>query len=593
MLLKMAIDGIFLRHMLKEIIETAKGGRITQIYQPAKDELLLVFRTTGQGNKKLLLSAKADAARIQFTESAPENPKVPPMLCMLLRKKLGGGKLLDIRQPDLERILFFDFESVNEIGDRVFYVLAVEIMGKHSNIILFDKDGIIVDSLKRVDLTISSQRLVLPNLRYSLPPPQDKISVLSHDENDIIRLLLADGNESELSRVLMKHVQGISPVIAREIQYKAAVSDIENECPLFITNRNLSDTQRERLKDALKCLILTCRGISGRPIGLSHKAGSFFDMSFMNISQYGHTAEIHTFNSFSNMLDAFYSERAQAQRIRQQSSDLYKLISNLTERISKKINLQKSDLKKCADREELRMKGDLVSAYIHKISRGDTFVDVENFYDENNALLRIELNPALSPGQNAQKFYKNYRKAKTAEQMLTQQIEKAAEELKYIDAVFYSLKNAKNISELEQIRYELMEQGYIKQQKNKQKQQQSFVPLSYKSSDGFRILVGRNNKQNDFLTLKQSNKNDIWFHTKDISGSHTVLVTEGRDVSETAMKEAAQLAAYYSSARESSKVPVDYTQIRYVSKPKGSKPGMVIYINQKTIYAEPKEAVTI
>lgn len=577
----MALDGVFLRHIMQEIKAIAVGGRISQIYQPTKDEIVIALRT-GQGNKKLLLSSRANSPRVQFTEFAPENPEVPPMLCMLLRKRLGSGKLIDVRQPELERILFLDFESTNELGDKVTYTIAVEIMGKYSNIILIDTQGIIVDSLKRVDMTVSSQRLVLPNLQYQLPPPQEKYSLLTQSPQDITAAVLYSDEETVISKALLNRIQGVSPIVCREVQFAADLPD-------GITNHGLSDTEKHRLQNQIALLAELANTCGGKPVMAVNTDGKPMDIAFMDIKQYGAGAEIKVFDSFSLLLDTFYSQRDNIERMKAKSQDLHKLLSNLTERLSKKINLQMADLKKCADREQLRIKGDLLQANLYRVTKSVPYIEVENFYDEHNSILRIPLNPAISPAANAQKYYKNYAKAKTAEKMLTQQIEKAKQELEYIGAVQDMLTRASTVKELSQIRFELMEQGYIKKPKGKQKPPSALPPLRYSTGDGFQVLVGRNNKQNDLLTLKQANKNDIWFHTKDIHGSHTILVTEGKEPSEQAIQQAAQLAAYHSKARESSGVPVDYTKVRYVSKPHGAKPGMVIYVNNKTIFVTPEK----
>lgn len=575
----MALDGIFLRHIKNELKNQALGGRVSQIYQPNKDELVIGLRTT-QGNKKLLLSARANSPRVHFTEFAPENPSVPPMLCMLLRKRLGGGKLIDIRQPELERILFFDFEATNELGDKVILTVAVEIMGKYSNVIILDSESVIIDSLKRVDMTISSQRLVLPNLRYELPPAQGKLSLLVSTAQEVVQKVNGLEKEVSLSKGILSVVQGISPIVCRELE--CMVSNGED-----VTNKNLTAEQTQLFINSLEKLISIVKDCSGTPnmvIGADSKP---LDICFIPVTQYNGNATVSKLDSFSDLLDSFYQKRDSADRMKIKAHDLYKLLSNLTDRLFRKINIQQIDLEKCSNREQLRINGDLLQANIYKIQRGANFVEVENFYDENMSTIRIPLNPAISPSANAQKYYKDYRKAKTAQQILTVQIKKATEELEYLDTVLDSLTRAQSEKEIAQIRLELMEQGYIKQPKGKQKPPAALPPIEFTSTDGFKILVGRNNKQNDKLTLKNANKNDVWFHTKDIHGSHTIVVTDGKEISESAILQAAQIAAYHSKARESTQVPVDYTQVRYVSKPSGAKPGMVIYVNNKTVYVTP------
>lgn len=576
----MALDGIFLHHMVSQLKSTLKDSRVSQIYQPNRDELTMIFRTF-DGNKRLLISARANSPRINLCSSSPENPPTPTMLCMLLRKRLSGAKLLDISQPSLERIVFLDFESVNELGDRVNLRLAVEIMGKYSNVILIDGRGVIIDALKRVDLSMSSQRLVLPNVKYELPPPQDKLNILCSEPEEIISRATKILGEMPLNKALLNSLQGISPIIARELEYKCADG-------VQISNKELGTTQKLALFNALENLKAIADASSGTPCMVTRAEESKpFDISFIPVKQYGKNAEVKEFESFSALLEAFYDKRDNADRMKIKSQDLHKLISNLTERLSRKINIQSAELKKCRNRDELRIKGDLLQANLHRIPRGASSITAENFYDDNKEIT-ISLNPALSPSANVQKYYKNYRKAKTAEKMLTEQIENAKQELQYIASVGDLLERAESEKELAQIRLELTEQGYIKAPKGKQKKPSALPPLEYLTTDGFRVLVGRNNKQNDALTLKTASKKDIWFHTKDIHGSHTILITDGKEPTQTAVTQAAEIAAYHSKAKESSKVPVDYTAVKNVSKPKGAKPGMVIYLTNKTAYVTPK-----
>lgn len=564
----MALDGMMLHHVINELKTEAMGARVYQIYQPNREEIIIVLRTHS-GNKKLLLSARANSPRVHFTEYSVENPATPPMLCMLMRKRLGGGKLVDIRQAGLDRIVFLDFQCVNELGDLVNLTIAVEIMGKYSNVILMDGDGIIIDALKRVDLTMSSKRLVLPNLKYEVPVPQDKLNILLDSTDEIMQKISLEAETKSLNKAILNSLQGISPIICRELEDRAGVSS-------EILQREIAD---------LSDVVLTSKGI---PTMLYHKGDSKpFDISFINITQYGDLAESKTMDSFSQLLDSFYIERDSADRMKVKSADLMRVINNHINRTANKINIQLRELDACADREQLRIKGDLLQANLYRIERGAESIVVENFYDENNPL-EIKLNPALSPAKNAQKYYKDYNRAKNAQQMLTEQIAKAKDELVYLESLKDILSRAVSEKELSQIRLECAEQGYIRGQRKNQKQPKQLPPIEYTTSDGFKVLVGRNNKQNDLLTLKTARKSDMWFHTKDIPGSHTILVTEGKEPSDTAILEAAQLAAYHSKAGDSHNVPVDYTLIKNVSKPNGAKPGMVIFVNNRTLYVTPK-----
>lgn len=557
------------------------GTRVDRVFQPNRDELILAFRGFSAAYK-LLISARANSARVNLTTIPVENPQQPPMLCMLLRKKLQGAKLLEITQPDLERALMLKFDSVNELGDHVELTLAVEIMGRYSNIILVDENGKIIDALKRVDAEMSSERLVLPGLLYRLPPPQDKLSMLTCTVEEIMARIDALPRDMELSKALMSVLQGISPIIAREVENSAGLGH-----EVYV--KSMTPPQRRRTEMYVTTLMETAKNVSGTPHIVIDPQNKPKDFAFMDIRQYGSAMTVSEKKSFSEMLDAFYAERDQIERMRVKSQDLLRLLANHADRLSRKIANQQAELSACAERDTLRIKGDLLSANMYAIQKGETSVKLQNFYDENLAELEIALDPALTPQQNAQKYYKNYRKAKTAEEKLTEQIGLAQTELTYIDSVFESLALAENERDLNEIRAELAEQGYVRRRADKKNQKQPALsaPLKFKTSDGFTVLVGRNNRQNDKLTMKDANNNDIWFHTKNIPGSHTVLVTDGKAPTETAMEEAAVLAAQHSRAKDSAQVPVDYTQIRYVSKPQGAKPGMVIYVQYKTVYVDP------
>ena len=576
----MALDGIFLHHITAELKENLTDSRVSQIYQPNRDELTVVFRTFN-GTKRLLISTRANSPRINLCTSIPENPPTPTMLCMLLRKRLSNAKLVSVTQPTLDRTLFMDFVSVNELGDKVNLRLVVEIMGKHSNVILCDERGAIIDALKRVDLTMSSQRLVLPNIKYDLPPAQDKLNILEHTPEEIIKKATEELSEMPLNKALLSTLQGVSPIVCRELESVTAKGN-------QLTNKELGVAEKMTLFSELEKLKAMAENSSGKPY-MVIRAGENkpFDVSFLPITQYGESAVVKEYQSFSNLIDSFYFERDRVDRMKVKSQDLHRTISNITERLARKINLQTSELEKCKDRDTLRIKGDLLQANLYRIQRGASSVTVENYYDENKPI-EITLNPAITPANNVQKYYKDYRKAKTAETMLTEQIKNAKEELVYLDSVADTLDRAVSEKDLSQIRLELTEQGYIKAQKGKQKPPQALPPIEYTTSDGFKVIVGRNNKQNDKLTLKTARKTDLWFHTKEIHGSHTILVLDGKEPTDIAITEAAQIAAYHSKAQQSNNVPVDYTLVKNVNKPTGAKPGMVIYLTNKTAYVMPQ-----
>ncbi len=577
----MAFDGVMMHYVKEEIKSVALDARVSQIHQPNRDELVIALRTKN-GNKKLLVSSRANSPRICFTEHSIENPATPPMLCMLLRKRLGGAKLVDVRQIELERIMFLDFIATNELGDKVKLTLCVEIMGKYSNIILIDENDNIVDALKRVDFTMSTQRLVLPNIKYELPPKQDKLCILECSGRDIVEKAINTPAEMRLSKALLSAMQGVSPIITRELEYMVGVD----------SNRELTVIDKLKLIEKVEKLKKYIVSGEKSPTMMIKPEGKPFDISFMDIMQYGEMASKKRFLDFSTLLDSFYYERDKAERMKVKGQDLLRLCSNIQDKLCRKIAVQEKELKDSLNRDKLRKKGDLLQANMYKMVRGQSFIDVEDYYD-NNKIVRIKLSPTLNPSQNVQKYYKDYRRAKTREEMLTVQIAKAKAELQYISAVQESLGRAESERELTEIRQELVDEGYLKNRnpKGKNKALKLLPPKEYTSSDGFTIYVGRNNKQNDKLTLKTARNYDMWLHTKDIPGSHVIIVSDNREITDTAILEAASLAAYNSKAKESDNVPVDYTIVKNVSKPSGAKPGMVIYVNNKTVYVTPKESI--
>ena len=578
----MALDGAFLRHIKQELEEKLLGARVDKIHQPNREEVLVAFRTR-EAAYKVLFSARANSARVHFTAIPLENPKQPPMLCMLLRKKLQGAKLVAIRQPELERLLHFDFDCINELGDHVTLTLTMEIMGRYSNIILTDEEGKIVDALKRVDAEMSSQRLVLPGLSYHLPPPQNKLCPLATSSQQVVEALNALPKDMELSKGYLAVLQGVSPIVCRELAHQVGRGR-------ELTVKTMDEEQVFRAGFFYQQMRDTVEAVSGKPFMAASPQGKPMDFSFLEIHQYGTAAVVKEAESFSQLLDEFYRERDKQERMRVREQDLLKLLSTHSERLSRKINAQRGELEQCAGRDGLRVAGDLISAQMYQMEKGAESVEIPDFYQEGSPLMRIKLDPALTPSQNAQKYYKEYRKAKTAEEKLTEQIELAGKELEYLESVLDALARAETERDLAEIRAELQEQGYLRKLRSKKEKPAAVsAPMKFTTSDGFTVLVGRNNRQNDRLTLKTANNNDIWFHTKNIPGSHTVLVTQGREPTETAMEEAALLAAQHSRAKDSSQVPVDYTQIRYVSKPQGAKPGMVIYVKYKTLYVTPGE----
>lgn len=573
----MALDGVFL-HCVKNELDFLIGGRIDKIAQPSREEIVISFRTHG-GNEKLMISASAGSARVHITKESIENPKVPPMFCMLLRKHLGNGKLLDIRQDGLERILYFDFEAMNELGDMVKVTLAVEIMGRCSNLVIINQDGKIIDSIKRVDEEMSRERMVLPGMTYTLPPRSTRLDFRSCSKDDI-RFSLAALPDGDLAKSLVKIFEGLSPIIAREWVFYAA----KGESP---SKSDLTDDMLDRLYFYIRKTASELSEGKNAYTVIKDKDGLLKDFAFMSISQYGALMVTKTFETACEVLDYFYTERDNTARMKQRSQDLYKLLLNTTDRIARRIEAQKEELKTSEKRDEIKLKGDLISANLYRIEKGMNSIEVENFYDENCPTVKIDLDMRLTPSQNMQKYYAEYRKADTAEKILTEQIKQGEEELSYIDSVFDALTRTSSEDEVNELRLELAGQGYLKAVKLKGKPPKSRPPLEFTSPDGFTILIGRNNVQNDKLTTKVAEKTDIWLHTKNITGSHVIIRTNGTVPPDETILYAARLAAYHSKAKNSSQVPVDYVQAKFVRKPAGSKPGKVIFTNNRTVYVTP------
>ena len=561
----MALDGILLNLAKKEILDCAQFGRVEKIHQPSREELVIHLRTKS-GAKKLLLSVRANSPRIHFTQHAPENPATPPMFCMLMRKRLVNASLIDIRQSELDRVLYIDFDATNEIGDRVKLTLSIEIMAKHSNIILFDEEGKIIDALKRVDLSQSTVRQILPGFRYTSPPPQNKLNILEHSTDNIISQIKTFETKT-LSSAILSSLQGVSPLTSRELAGEFSEHFVDE----------VSDTGFEDLKKKIDNLRHTVETGNAVAFMLKDETGKPVDFSFMPINQYGTKYSSEEKSSFSELLDKFYFECDRLDRTRQKAQDLVKFLGSAIARISKKISLQQAELRQCADREQLRISAELINANLYRLEKGAAFYDLENYYDENK-IIRIKADPSKTPAANAQKYFKDYRKAKTAEAMLTELIEQGQNDLQYLETVADSLDRASTQAEIEEIRNELVVSGFMKfKKKNNQKQPKLLPPMEYMTTDGFRVLVGRNNMQNDKLSLKTASKSDMWLHTQKFPGSHVVIISDNKEISDDAIVEAAEIAAYHSKARDAKLVPVDYTYVKHLKKPQGAPPGKVIY----------------
>lgn len=579
----MALDGAFLNRIQRELA-VAVGARVDKIAQPSREELILHLRWRGDGGK-LLLNTGAAGARVHFTKASPENPATPPMFCMLLRKHLSGAKLTAVCQIGLDRILHLEFETRNELGDLVTVLLAVEIMGRHSNIVLVGADGRILDAMRRVDLATSSVRQILPGMRYELPPGQDKLNPLEEAVTpDIIIARLRTGRDVALSKALLEALQGLSPLVCREISHRAVGGG-------DYTVGELQNHQIKGLRGTLEWLLQVVRTGESTPMMLLEHAGRPKEFCFLPVTQYGDALNVREYPDCCALLDAFYTERDLTERMRQRSGDLLSLLANTQGRISRRLAAQRQELLDCERRDELKMKGDLISANLYSLQKGERMARLVDFYDEAQPEVEIPLDVMLTPVQNAQHYYALYRKADTAEKKLTELVAQGEKELEYIDSVFDALTRASTEAELEAIRRELAESGYLRRRDGKKQKEQKLAPLRYLSDDGFTILVGRNNVQNDRLTLKDSHSRDIWLHTQKIPGSHTVIVTEGRDAPKSTIEQACILAAYNSRARESAKVPVDFALVKHVKKPSGAKPGMVTYDHYETVIVDPDPAL--
>lgn len=576
----MAFDAVAVRCLVKELSDKLINGRIDKIHQPEKDELTVHVRTFTD-NYRLVLSAGSAHPRVHFTEHPKKNPLSAPMFCMLLRKHLSSGKITSIEQVGFERIIKMSIESYNELGDLTTKYLIIEIMGRHSNIILTDSDMRILDSIKHIDITVSSVRQVLPGLTYEYPPSQDKVDLIDFDLDTPINF----NQPLRLDKLILSTIGGISPLMAREVVYRAFKS-------ADIRAQELNTNKQALIKTTLLKFANEVKDGSFEPCMITDSfTGKLTDFSAIRIEQYENAAQVEYTDSISTLLDRFYYTRDMRERMRQKSAGLVKIVTNGIERLSKKINILTRTLADAENKEQYRIKGDLITSNLYRIEQGMKSVEVENFYEPDMPTVEIELDPRLSPAQNSQRYYKRYNKAKTAETEAAKQLEISKNELDYLESTLVAIENAEIESDINAIKTELGEQGFISRRSDKKKKSaNTSKPLHFVSSDGFDIYVGKNNTQNDYVTTKLANSQDIWFHTKNIHGSHTVIkLGLDKNVPESTMREAAQLAAYYSKARESSQVPVDYCPIKNVKKPNGAKPGMVIYEGYNTVYVSPKK----
>ena len=584
----MPLDAICLGAVTNELNTVLTGCRIEKVYQPDRDEI--VIQTRGQGGaRRLLVSIAAGTPRVHFIETARENPAVPPMFCMLLRKHVQGAKIAAVTQPAVERMLSIELDTTDEMGVACKKHLICELMGKHSNVVLCGEDNRIIDAMRRVDGDLSGKRQVLPGLFYRMPPAQDKHDPFAVSGVGLAAAAAQADGEQMLDRFLLNTLLGFSPLLCRELAFRATGDTAK---PLGM----LSDEERNRLAKVYDDFLAYIEEKRWKPFLLTKSEDSaVFDFTFLPVTQYEGLMNVTQYESFSSLLAAFFEKKGRVERMTRRSSDLHKAVVNARDRLARKLSAQKKELAGAHDREKYKRTGELITANLYQLEKGMNKAKVIDYYNKDCPEVEISLDVRLTPQQNAQKYFKLYTKSKTAEEVLTEQIRQGSIELDYLESVLVQLSEAETERDLAQLREELTLSGVLsaKQTRNKKGRQKPVQakPFHYRTTDGFDIFAGKNNLQNDLLTLKIAFKSDIWFHTQKIHGSHVILVTDGREPTEQAMTEAAMIAAYHSKARLSSMVPVDYTQVRQVKKPAGAKPGMVIYHVYQTAYVTPDETV--
>ncbi len=579
----MAMDGVSIAALACELNTELSGSRVDKIQQTEADELLISFYGGAGGGKKVRVTANSQVARVCLTEDKKKSPETAPLFCMLLRKHLGNAKFREAIQPNFERIIKLVFDGSNEFGDPCEKYLIAELMGRHSNIILVDEKGKIIDAIKHIDFSVSSARQVLPGLMYEYPPSQGKLNPLTVSLNEIVETLKE--STDRVDKAVMNGFSGISPLISREIVYRTFkttqihIEELDYSGILDLAAVCFELFKAVRDRKFSPCYLVRCD--TDKP----------FEFAAVNIEQYEDGARVVEQKSMSEAAENFYREKDARERIAHRSARLVKIVSNNIDRCAKKLINQKNELADTENMERYRRYAELITANLYALKESDTEAVVVDYYDPQMPEITIKLDERYSPAVNAQKYFKKYNKAKTARDELTKQIKIASAELDYLESVEEELKKAENEADLSEIGDELFEQGYIKRPKDaKRKKKEIGKPMEFETPDGFRVLVGKNNKQNDLLTLRIAKNSDMWFHTKDIHGSHVVLCYQyGREFSDTAILFAARLAAKYSKASESSQVPVDYTLVKYVKKPSGAAPGMVIYTDNRTVYVTPEK----
>ena len=574
----MAFDAFFMTAVLNEIRQKVLGGRVEKIHQPSRDTVILQLRCEG-GREKLLIAANPAAPRLHLTAANPENPDQPPMFCMLLRKHLSGARVAQINQLPMERMAEFVFDCTDEMGYPVQKRLVTELMGRTCNIYLLDPEGRILDCLRRVGLDESSKRAALPGLNYQLPEPVTKRDPRDLSEEDYVNLLSAAGADV-LSDRLMDTLGGLSPLVCRE-------------AALFAAAETDARVEQVDISAVAEKLVLFFREHLAHPGAYFYAQadGTPKQFAFCPIRQYGSFAQAESFRA---LLDDYYIVRDKKDAIRQKSQGMRKTVSNLCQRIQRKIAIQEKELTATFDRERLRQFGDIVTANLHRITKGQTMLQAEDFYDPDMKTVEIPLSVTLSPQQNAAKFYKDYARMKTAEKELTRQIQLGQQELQYLRSVLEELNRAETEAELEEIRQELHAGGYVRLDAAKKRMKQAkLAPMRFESTDGYPIYVGRNNRQNDELTFKLARKDDLWLHAQKVHGSHVIISCGGTTPPDDTVTQAAQLAAYYAESTGGQNIPVDVTTVKQVKKTPGGKPGMVIYHTYRTVIVNPYKDIVV
>ena len=574
----MAFDATLLTAVLDEIRTKAAAARIDKIHQPSRDTLILHLKCQ-EGRQKLIFVANPTAPRLHLTAASPENPAEPPMFCMLLRKHLLGARLTNISQIPMERCAEFSFDCIDEMGDHVEKKLVCELMGRTCNLYLLSPEGRIIDCLRRIGLDESAKRAALPGLNYQYPDAIEKDDPRNYGLQDYVNLLALPGADLLCDR-LMDTLGGLSPLVCREAALFAAGS----------TDARIFGLDVDTVADKLH-LFFTEHLNHPAPYYYAQLDGTPKQFAFCPIRQYG---SCQTAESFGALLDMYYTVRDKKDAMRQKGQAVRKTVQNLCTRLTRKLAIQEKELEATYDRERLRQLGDIVTANIHKIKKGQTVVRCEDFYDEEMKEIDIPISPILSPQQNAAKFYKDYTKLKNAEKELTRQIEIGEGELVYLKSVLEELDRAGTEAELEEIRRELQEGGYVKADPGKKRMKQGKLPpMRFESTDGYPIYVGRNNRQNDELTFKLARKDDLWLHASKVHGSHVIISCGGTTPPDDTITQAAQLAAYYSEHKGGQNLSVDVTSVKQVKKTPSGKPGMVIYHSYRNVIVNPYADIVV